>query len=363
MSASAAVSERDAAHQRYRAQRTFGSLDGLRCLAIVPVVLHHSISGDVSGLLSKGPLGVDLFFALSGFLITTLLLRERDREGHVDTLAFYRRRALRIFPLYYLVLGVYLLRVLLLLPEGPQRAHFFASLPFFATYTTNWFVDFAAPHPIIFAFSWSLAAEEQFYLLFPWLYRFRAGPWLGALGLLVLDRFAELGLLAAWGASPLVVRIASSVQAPICFGALLAWLLHGRRSFGVVYSVLGRRFAELGPFAALLGTLLLPGIPLWATQLVIAACVAAVVLREDHVLAPLLRQRYVARIGAVSYGVYMLHVSVVTGVKRALPDAHRSLPLVFGLSLLLSVLAAEVTFRLFESRFLRLRTRTGPNHG
>jgi peptidoglycan/LPS O-acetylase OafA/YrhL len=332
-------------------------------MAIVPVVLHHSISGDATGLLSKGPLGVDLFFALSGFLITTLLLRERDHEGHVDALAFYRRRALRIFPLYYLVLGVYVLRALLLLPEGPQRAHFFASLPFFATYTTNWFVDFAAPHPIIFAFSWSLAAEEQFYLLFPWLYRARAGPWLGALALVVLDRSAELGLLAAWGASPLAVRIASSVQTPICFGVLLACLLHGRRSFDLVYAVLGARFGALAPFAALLATLLLPGVPLWATQLVLVACVGAVVLREDHVLAPLLHQRYVARIGSVSYGVYMLHVSVVTGVKRVLPEASRSLPLVFGLSLFLSVIVAAVSYQLFESRFLRLRRHTGPSHG
>jgi peptidoglycan/LPS O-acetylase OafA/YrhL len=127
--------------------------------------------------------------------------------------------------------------------------------------------------------------------------------------------------------------------------------------------MLGPRFAALAPFAALLATLLLPGVPLWATQLVLAACVGAVVLREDHVLAPLLHQRYVARIGAVSYGVYMLHVSVVTGVKRVLPEASRSLPLVFGLSLLLSVIVAAVSFRLFESRFLRLRRHTGPDHG
>jgi peptidoglycan/LPS O-acetylase OafA/YrhL len=301
--------------------------------------------------LSKGPLGVDLFFALSGFLITTLLLRERARQGRVDTIAFYRRRARRIFPLYYLVLGLYALRALLLLPLGPQRSHFFASLPFFATYTTNWFVDFSAPHPIIFAFSWSLAAEEQFYAVFPWLYRFRAGPWLGAVALLALDVAGEQGALAAWGASTLAVRMASSVQAAICFGALLACVLHTPRGFRAVYALLGGRGSVLVPFVALGLALVLPGVPLWATQMVLAVCVGAVVLREDHVLAPVLRQRHIARIGAVSYGVYMLHVTAVTAVKRTLPDPWRSLPVVFGLSLVLSVLAAEISFRFFESRW------------
>ncbi|HEY3820819.1 MAG TPA: acyltransferase [Polyangiaceae bacterium] len=92
-------------HDHFLGTSRFSSLDGLRCLAVVPVVWHHSTPRPPSGLLGRGPLGVDLFFAISGFLITTLLLRER-RRGELSVGRFYARRALRIFPAYYLVLGL-----------------------------------------------------------------------------------------------------------------------------------------------------------------------------------------------------------------------------------------------------------------
>ena len=141
-------------HGRYLATTRFPSLDGLRCLAIVPVFWHHCTTGPLAGILGRGPLGVDLFFAISGFLITTLLLRERDATGRVAAGAFYARRALRIFPLYYGVLLLYAVNAGFFMPHGEQRAHFLRSLPFFATYTTNWFVDFAVAHPVSFAFAW-----------------------------------------------------------------------------------------------------------------------------------------------------------------------------------------------------------------
>src|SRR5262249_2721724 len=117
--------------------KRFDSLDGLRCLAIVPVVWHHATPRPLEGVLGRGPLGVDLFFAISGFLITTLLLRERENQGRIAMRAFYMRRTLRIFPLYYLVLGAFVLHALLFREHGEARDHFLRSLPFHATYTTN----------------------------------------------------------------------------------------------------------------------------------------------------------------------------------------------------------------------------------
>src|SRR5690348_12751541 len=93
----------------------YPSLDGLRCLAILPIVWHHSTTSDYEGVLGRGPLGVDLFFALSGFLITSLLLA--DERGLV---AFWVRRSLRIFPLYYAVLGAFVVHALWVRAPGPM---------------------------------------------------------------------------------------------------------------------------------------------------------------------------------------------------------------------------------------------------
>lgn len=89
-------------YDAYRARRTFGSLDGFRCMSIVAVIWHHS-RGDIGfGRLGlRGFLGVHVFFVLSGFPIVTLLLREHARNGQISLKAFYARRTLRIMPLYW----------------------------------------------------------------------------------------------------------------------------------------------------------------------------------------------------------------------------------------------------------------------
>ena len=142
--------------------RSIPSLDGLRALAVLSVILFHCESLDRYRWLQplrNGSLGVTCFFVISGLLITKLLLAELDRNTRIDLLAFYLRRAFRIFPPFYL----YLLAVLLLglfssVPFG-WKSFFYA-----ATYLKNYF-----PHPTVLFLShtWSLALEEQFYLLWP----------------------------------------------------------------------------------------------------------------------------------------------------------------------------------------------------
>lgn len=130
----------DSGHIEFRNRRIFGSLDGLRALSVVAVIWHHTTGPHVSALLASGPHGVTLFFAISGFLIVTLLLRERDRAGRIDLKAFYIRRSLRIFPLYYAVIAVYTLLVCVVERNNPVGREFFNNLPFFLIYTSNWFV-------------------------------------------------------------------------------------------------------------------------------------------------------------------------------------------------------------------------------
>jgi peptidoglycan/LPS O-acetylase OafA/YrhL len=146
----------------YRSCKRFGSLDGLRAISILAVIWHHTQPVRFAGstLSYIGAQGVTLFFAISGFLISTLMLREYERNGRIDLLAFYMRRSLRIFPLYFTVLGIYVLAVLLLERDTEPGKAFFANLPYFATYTSNLFVELR--ERVIFYFAWSLAAEEQF---------------------------------------------------------------------------------------------------------------------------------------------------------------------------------------------------------
>src|SRR5262245_44922164 len=150
-------------YETYRDTKVFGSLDGLRCLSIVAVVWHHAAGSMIDHpLLRHGHLGVSLFFVISGFLITTLLLRERDRFGDISLRLFYARRSLRIFPLYYTVLLAYVLLAWLFESGSRFGQQFFHSLPAYMTYTSNWFVKMEDER-VIFYFAWSLAAEEQFY--------------------------------------------------------------------------------------------------------------------------------------------------------------------------------------------------------
>ena len=350
-----------ARHAAYLRTSHFASLDGLRFLSIAPVVWHHSTSGPLPGVLGKGPIGVELFFAISGFLITTRLVREQRSPGQIAVGQFYARRALRIFPLYYAILGLYILRAWLFLPPSPMRAHFFHSLPFWATYTADWFVDVAVNHPIIFSFGWSLAVEEQFYLVWPWIVRATRGwlfPVSAALLLLAADQAAEQGYLNELAArSGLAHRMIASLATPILLGAVLAYALDRPRSFAVASRLLGHRASAPLALLAVAALLYADGPPLLAVHVTLVLLVGACCLRPDHGLTRLTDAATPRWIGTVSYGVYLLHVSAITAWRWALPAAWISAPLVFALSFAVSLALAGASYRWFERPFLRLGDR------
>jgi peptidoglycan/LPS O-acetylase OafA/YrhL len=347
------------AYVRFRGQRHFGSLDGLRALAVIAVIWHHTV-GHVASfpmLLGRGAHGVTLFFAISGFLIVTLLLREWDRTGRIDLRAFYLRRTLRIFPLYFAVLGLYIVLVVLLERHSTAGRDFLHNLPAFITYTSNWFV--ALDGRVIFYFAWSLAAEEQFYLVWPTLQK-----WLKPARSLAV--MALIIAVVAWmqsamapadpASSPLWFRMLASIQLAICFGVVLAHLLHHPRSHAWLGWLFGWRISSM-VFLMLALTVLAAPSPAWAIHLSLALLVGACVYREDHVLAPLLQWRVLAHVGSVSYGMYLMHMLVKNAVGRmlsplGLANAHY---LVFALTVLGVVVVASLSYRYFESYFLRYK--------
>ena len=228
-------------HQEYLRTKYFGALDGLRCLSILMVIGFHA-QLTCTSFFHTGQYGVSLFFVISGFLITTLLLREQMTSGTISLKNFYIRRTLRIFPLYYATLFIYIALVVLT-SHGPERGAFFHNLPWFFTYTNNWFVDKDAGEHVTFAFAWSLATEEQFYLCWPSIVRYAKRWWMPLaiiLGAACVDMFFEAGTAHGWidlgGAGN---RIVTSIATPICLGCALAYLLHSPRGFAIARPVLG----------------------------------------------------------------------------------------------------------------------------
>jgi peptidoglycan/LPS O-acetylase OafA/YrhL len=150
--------------------------------------------------------------------------------------------------------------------------------------------------------------------------------------------------------------------APILLGVLLAQLLHTRRGFALFGRLLGHRLAPLPLALALLVSLeLLPeakqGWSEVVTFLLMMLLLGSTVVREDHVLAPLLKWRPIARIGVVSYGIYLLHLPVQMLVDATVvgPGSHDGIR--FVVILAGTVLAAELSYRFYETPFLRLKTR------
>jgi peptidoglycan/LPS O-acetylase OafA/YrhL len=339
-------------HSQFLLQKRFNSLDGLRAISILAVIWHHTAPSWVHPVLAHlGAQGVTLFFAISGFLITTLLLRERDRRGRIDFKAFYMRRSLRIFPLYYGVLLLYVVLVGLIEKNSAVGQAFFNNLPYFLTYTSNLFVPLDDGR-VIFYFAWSLAAEEQFYVLWPAALHL-AGKLGRAAGVLVVI------LLAGVAGQLMGHRFLSAVPLAIVMGALWALALHSPQAFQAVARALGWRGAPVVLAVLLAAALVVASTPHFVIHLLCAALVAACVIREDHALKHVLSNPVVAYVGAISYGMYMLHMLCKNAAVKLLGVLTLSSSglEVFALTLVITTLLAGVSFKYYEAFFLKLKTR------
>jgi peptidoglycan/LPS O-acetylase OafA/YrhL len=346
-------------YDTYRETRFFSSLDGLRCLSILAVIWHHT-GTRIGGLYltQSGFLGVDLFFAISGFLITTLLLREQEQWGQISLRAFYIRRSLRIFPLYYTIIVLYMISVWA--KEGNTSAgrEFFENLPYFLTYTSNWFVQLDGR--VIFYFAWSLATEEQFYLVWPTVEKFLCGwraPVL-AITLLLVRALAAVAVTSGWlSPNQLWLVVLFSIHPAILGGVVMAHVLHDRRTFEVVKSSLGAQWTAPMMLAGLVVAveLALPPACIWALMVLL---VGSIVIRESNGLATLLQWRPIAHIGLVSYGMYLMHMLSYNAVKRVLFAMGLEYEwLWFPTTAVIATLAATISYHYYESWFLRIKNR------
>ena len=207
------------------------ALDGLRAIAVIAVLLYH---GGVDWM-PGGFLGVDLFFCLSGYLITSLLLAELRGTGRIDLKAFWLRRARRLLPAAFLVIAVSVAAAAILVPGDLAQTRGDAVASFF--YVDNWHQllvgqsYFAAfERPSLLRHMWSLSIEEQFYVLWPLALGFglaRLGTQrtaLAALGAALLSA-ALMALLFTSGSDPSRVYYGTDTHAVgLLFGATLAFV-------------------------------------------------------------------------------------------------------------------------------------------
>lgn len=369
------------------------ALDGLRGSAILAVMTCHYASllphdSPIAGVLTFGWAGVDLFFVLSGFLITGILIDAKGDGRYFRN--FYARRALRIFPLYFGLLLAILVVLLVLdhVPLGPIASVpsgsdqdirlLWSYQPWLWTYTMNFrfafqmdwgpWVDSVAP-------LWSLSVEEQFYLVWPLIVFCASRRTLLriCLGILVVVPAVRLAMTAG-GVHFFAVYVLTFTRADaLAAGGLLALLL--RRPEGV------RLVRRLTPYTgAAAGILLLFSLrgfdplnyPFLRDMLYTALAISFATLIAWSIDPAAMwgipnrfyNQRLLRRIGTYSYGLYVFHVPVINLTRESAmalgyftPAAEQwgpSLALI-GVNLVLTFALAIASFHLYEARFLRLK--------
>lgn len=353
--------------EQYKSRKHFGGLDGLRALAIVAVVWHHSVRPDLLPMAARGFTGVDLFFVLSGYLIVTLVVREKERRGRVSLLDFWMRRFLRLMPVYYLLLFGLLAVYLIAKPDDPDTTRLAEGLPVYAFYLSNWF----HPNANNLSITWSLATEEQFYLVWPLVEAFfapfaAAAFWIAAV---IVNQLINFGILdpaidAAFGVGTADSReILAVTFTPILMGVGLARLLHRKRGFDIARKVAGFPHAPL-VFAALLLVLFnlpaedISGLFRLTLHILMTLWVASIVLAPSSPVTSILDWRPIAFVGAVSYGMYLYHLWCIHIADKLLDEL--GLPhlwLQFPIALAATVAVSAVSYYLYEKRFLDLRKR------
>jgi peptidoglycan/LPS O-acetylase OafA/YrhL len=329
-------------------------LDGLRAFAILPVLYAHFWNEDTW----LGSAGVFLFFVLSGYLITGILLRSRTKPSALRN--FYLRRALRIAPIYYVTLG---LAWLIHLPGFRQTFlwHFFYLSNVLFTLKNSWTSPWYTAH------LWTLSVEEQFYLVWPFLILFlpfkaiKPVVWSTIIASIVY----QLGAYWFFGVNALgpAILVFSSLD-KLGLGALLA-LEEARLGFP--------RFLTKAGWVAFVIFLGLEALPInhslaWAFVLraelltvIFAALIAAASSGIPGPAGAILNSRIVQYVGRISYGIYLFHlflweVTSVVLARLSLPPLGPG-PRCFIVMSAMSIGAAAVSWHFFEQPINRLKER------
>ncbi|MBI5840699.1 MAG: acyltransferase [Chloroflexi bacterium] len=361
-------------------------LDSLRGIAIILVIAahtlkransftHHETLYFISNMIAFGWVGVDIFFVLSGFLITSILLRTRDDKNYFKN--FYMRRALRIFPLYYICITLILFFTPILDPEYTARVPH--AIPFLLLYQQNWLIlsDGSGLNAYLFV-TWSLAIEEQFYLIWPTVVYFTRRETLIkiSVGIIVLSIITRISCTLLWDDTFLITRFfylnTFSRFEELVSGALLAALFTNpawkARLQPISFPVF---LAALSAFVALCISVFpntnpaLGSIPLTLGVYTLAAVFSAALIAtlmthpEKSTIRRVFQNSVLAFFGKYSYSMYLLHLPISILLLEALwrtgIRGWKGYVSYTALAYVITILASLLTWHLLEKHMLNLK--------
>jgi len=332
------------------------ALDGVRGVAILLVILHNQTgrypSLHLQQIFANGWMGVDLFFVLSGFLITGILVDSRQSEDYFKN--FYARRCLRIWPLYYSLLFFMFVIVPVLLPSEAHTV-FDRSSPWWAypLFLQNFLIPnpSAATGPL--GVTWSLAIEEQYYLVWPWVVRYCSRSQVRSIALTVICLSPALRFYFLFQHVDTYSNVFCRLDG-LMMGALLALIV---RSDTILPSTFTKRawitLSVATPLAFLAEPLNARWIGFSFTALASASFVYLSLFSEQHVLRVVLTNRFLVYTGTISYGLYLLH-KMPFDMARAF-GLERYPALALPILLAAAYAMAALSWTLLEKPFLRLK--------
>ena len=334
-------------------------LDGLRGIAVLLVlwshleaVTAHTPLRFVDYVLQPGYLGVDIFFVLSGFLITRILLSNRARRRPVKN--FLIRRFLRIFPIYYLtvlVVGFW---------------HPGAYVWWCAVYLSNFYLPFN-PRPVPLGHTWSLAVEEHFYLVWPWVVQKLSWRTSRAVALWGVLPVAVIAASIALAVGPRVtmgrfIYMGTIFRASsLALGALFAfhegWLRANTRNCWRVFGWMLLPALIILPLGEFVFEGLIPLTKMVGFSILCSAILSAALALRDASTWParVLRSAALTFVGRISYGLYLYHAPIFNAfglVRHGYAAAHTG-----AFAVLATFVVATVSFYAFEQPLLRLKER------
>lgn len=346
------------------------SLDGIRALSVLIVVLAHSGFEIV-----PGGLGVTIFFFLSGYLITTLMLAEYERSGRLSIPKFYARRFFRLMPPLIITLAIaYSLTFSGLLPGGITAAGLAAQLLYFANYY-GLFFDQGATIPAGTGILWSLAVEEHFYIFYPLLMALllqgKARP-----QTIAVMFGAACAAILAWrlylvhtpGFVSVRTYYASDTRIDsIIYGCILAIVMNPVRHLDRVGTMSAKHWALLAAAGAtLLATLLYrseafrEGFRYSLQGLALMPLFYLAVRFSVQGPFRFLNLAVVKRIGVYSYAIYLIHQIIIALLAANAPGLAAKAYLMFPIALLTSIAFAALLDRFVDPYFRQLRREFRP---
>jgi len=355
-------------------QRYYEGLNGLRAISIILVLIFHGKIEFIGKYL--GWVGVDLFFVISGFLITGILLNSKRDSRYFQK--FYIRRVLRIFPIYYLVVIGVCLFYLMLEKEG-------AGFIYYLTYLQNFFVAITNSGYGLLGHTWSLAVEEQFYLFWPFVVYLTSIRNLKKISFILiafvpLIRFYfSLNGYHIFYQNSLIISRADTMA----IGSIIAILIHSENitisrmrllsylliSSGLVCSLLLLHFIGnnisgngiIGGWISCKGGLFLE-VPyghllFTAIGFISAGLIMKVVFKTSKIssfVSSVFENKIINYIGTISYGLYLFHWPIFLIVDQIAIKFHFDLNihLIFLVKLLLSFIVSSISWHYFESWFI-----------